>query len=314
MMRIVAQTETPEDLSWDELPNETIEIFVDFWNLSFPVGGHEIYVHQIVLAVLALIVGSILAKRVARFFAGRSAKIGRLGANTRALIERLLYNLFLLVSLLISLAIAGIPMTVFTVLGGALAIGVGFGAQNLFNNLISGFILMFNKPIRIGDIVELDDKLVKIEEIGGRAVRCRRTDGADVIVPNSDFLENRVTNWTLFDANIRAMVRVGIAYGSPCEKMREILFKVAHEHPRILQHLEPVVLFEDFGDNALIFDLLFWASITRPMDLRTIQSDLRFAIDAECRAAGITIAFPQRDVHLDTLSPLEVRLTEQRSY
>ncbi|MGF1452317.1 MAG: mechanosensitive ion channel family protein [Opitutales bacterium] len=289
---------------------DPLGIFERFWNLDFSIGGTTIFVHQLVLAILFLVVGAMVSKRLARFVANKVGSVSKVGSNTRQMIERLLYFLLLFAALLVTLAIAGIPMTIFTVFGGAVAIAVGFGAQNLSNNLISGFILMFNRPIRIGDIVEIDDKLVKIEEIGIRTVRCRRTDGADVLVPNSDFLESKVTNWTLFDANIRAQVRVGIAYGSDIRRMREILLESAHQHPKILKHLDPIVLFEDFGDNALIFDLLFWATVSRPMDLRMIQSDLRFEIDDKCKAAGITIAFPQRDVHLDSLSPVEVKVLQ----
>ncbi len=204
--------------------------------------------------------------------------------------------------------IAGIPITIFTVLGGAVAIGIGFGAQNLFNNLISGLILMVERPIRIGDIVELAGAEGRVADIGNRCVRIRRSDGIDVLVPNSHFLEQDVVNWTLNDSDIRGSLSIGVAYGSDIKKVKELMLKAAKEHPKIIQNLEILVLFDDFGDNSLLFNLLFWTKVTRPMDLRRIQSEIRFTLDATFKEAGISISFPQRDVHLDTLTPLEIRL------
>jgi len=181
------------------------------------------------------------------------------------------------------------------------AIGVGFGAQNLINNLISGIILMAEKPIRIGDIIVLGDSQGKVASIGNRCTRIRRGDGVDVLVPHSHFLEQQVVNWTLHDSELRGTLTMGDAYGSPTLKIKEILLQAADEHPRVLKTQVPFVLFEDFGDNALVFSLLFWSSVSMPMDLRRVTSDMRFRIDALFADAGITIAFPQRDIHLDTL-------------
>jgi len=214
-------------------------------------------------------------------------------------------------SLCVAMATVRIPWSVFAFAGGALAIGVGFGARNLFNNLISGIIIMIEQPIRVGDIVEVTGGRGRVEEISNRCVRVRRSDGIDVLIPNSFFLEQPVVNWTHSDADIRGEVVVGVAYGSPVKQVRELLLQAANEHEKIRRDPEPIVLYEEFGDNSLNFRLLFWTPVSRPMDLRILCSDLHYRIDELFRAANITIAFPQRDVHLETLKPLEVRLARE---
>jgi len=281
-----------------------------FWNARlFNAGDTAVHINQLIIALLVLIIGMMIARRIARIARGRLIRFKRVDAHAAALIQRLLYYLLVTIVVLIALPIAGIPITIFTVLGGAVAIGVGFGAQNLFNNLISSLIIMVEKPIRIGDIIEIggvDEG--RVEDIGNRCTRIRRSDGMDVLIPNSHFLENPVVNWTLFDIHVRGSVDVGVAYGSPTEQVRDLIMQAASEHPKVLKSPQPIVLFESFGDNSLAFKLMFWADITAPMQLRIICSDLRYRIDGLFREADITISFPQRDVHLDSLAPIEVKM------
>ena len=291
-----------------------VDVLVEFWN--FPIyssGGNLIRLHQLLVAVCILLVGVSVAKRVGRGAIRAVRRKVRLTDSTSQIIERALFYLLMTLTALIALPMAGIPVTIFTVLGGALAIGFGFGAQNLFNNLISGVILLFEQPIRVGDIVEIDQEIGKVEDIGNRCVRMRRPDGADLLLPNSRFLEQRVINWSLFDRNIRGRVTVGVAYGSDTSRVKEILLEVAGRHAQVHASPEPLVLFHDFGDNALQFTLFFWCQIARPMDLRMIESELRFAIDSAFREAGIVIAFPQRDVHVDFNGTIPVEWKERES-
>ena len=282
------------------------------WNFElFKSGDSSIYFSQVIIALLVVFVGIFISRMISRRIGKRLARVGNLNQNTSHVLQRLFNLVFIVIIVLVALPIAGIPITIFTVLGGAVAIGVGFGAQNLFNNLISGLILMIEKPIRIGDIVEVGDEVGKVEDIGNRCVRVRRGDGIDVLIPNSQFLENQVVNWTLSDSDIRGEVLVGVAYGSDTKKTHDLMLQAAGEYEKIHSSPEPFVLFEDFGDNALGFRLYYWASVNRPLDVRRINSFLRFRIDDLFKEAGITIAFPQRDVHLDTLSPLEVNITRK---
>lgn len=192
-----------------------------------------------------------------------------------------------------------VPLTAFAFVSGAVAIGVGFGAQNIINNFISGWILMWERPIKIGDFLELGDVKGSVESINTRSTRIRRVDGVHLLVPNSFLLENTVTNWTLVDELVRTTVRVGVAYGSDVKRVTELLQRAADEHPKVLRQPERVVFFDDFGDNALMFDLLVWVQASSEGGLRKLRSDLRYRIDALFAEAGVVIAFPQRDVHLD---------------
>lgn len=292
-----------------EIVSTVVRWFTDAWNMElFSSSGSPVRLSQIAVALAVLVVGILIGRRIASVLGGRLEKSGRFNRGTAYLLQRLTFYVLVVVITLIALPIAGIPVTIFTVMGGAVAIGVGFGAQNLFNNLISGIIIMIEQPIRVGDIVEVQGGQGRVEEISNRCVRVRRSDGIDVLIPNSFFLEQPVVNWTHSDSDIRGDVVVGVAYGSPTERVRELIMQAAGEHREIRKDPDPIVLYEQFGDNSLIFRLLFWTPVSRPMDLRRIQSDLHYRIDALFREAGITIAFPQRDLHLDTLKPLEVRM------
>jgi len=192
-----------------------------------------------------------------------------------------------------------VPLSAFAFVSGAIAIGVGFGAQNIINNFISGWILMWERPIRIGDFLEIGDAKGTVETINTRSTRIRRVDGVHMLVPNSQLLENMVVNWTLIDKKTRSIVRVGVAYGSPVRKVEELIMRATDDHPDTLDEPKPVVIFEDFGDNALIFDCYFWIDASGEKDLRKVRSEVRFAICELFEEAGIVIAFPQRDVHLN---------------
>lgn len=291
---------------WEELLN--------IWNFElFNSEGQVVRLNQLVIAFLVLSIGVLISKRISVVLSRTISRKAQLHKNTAHVIQRVCFYISSVIIVLIALPIAGIPITVFTVMGGAVAIGLGFGAQNLFNNLISGLILMIERPIRIGDIVELEGREGRVEEISNRCTRVRRSDGIDLLVPNSIFLENVVINWTLLDGDVRGIVSVGVAYGSPCDLVKDLLMQAAIEHPKVLKDPPPEILFQEFGDNALVFEVWFWTSVTRPMDLRKIQSDLRFAIDRLFRTADITIAFPQRDIHLDTLKPLQIELKKPQS-
>lgn len=286
----------------------------DIWTAElFRAGGTAIHLNQIVIALLVVIIGLWLAKRIANRINHRLLKHPRINPNLAAASQKVVFYLLSAVVFFIALPIAGIPITIFTVLGSAVAIGVGFGAQNLFNNLISGIILMVERPIRLGDIVEVEGYEGRVDDIGNRCTRIRRFDGIDVLVPNSALLQNPVVNWTLKDTDIRGKVSVGVAYGSPVSLVRDLIAQAANEHGRIHKTPNPEVLFTDFGDNSLAFEVFFWTAVTRPLDLRRIQSDLRYRIEHLFREAHISIAFPQRDVHLDTIKPLEIRLRRDAS-
>lgn len=232
----------------------------------------------------------------------------KLDAGAAHAVQTLSFYTLLVSFTLLALRAVHFPLTAFTVLGGAVAIGIGFGSQNVMNNFISGLILMLERPVRVRDVVEIDGSHGAIEKIGARSTQIRSTDGRHVIVPNSFFLENNVVNWTLSDDLIRARVRVGVVYGSPTRLVEQLIHRVVDEDELVLKHPKPIVIFDDFGDNSLNFDAYFWVRARAPMQVREVQSRIRFRIDDLFREHALVIAFPQRDVHLDTVAPLEVRI------
>ena len=232
--------------------------------------------------------------------------------TTSAAVEKITNYVVVFLIVLFALRVVNMPLTLFTFLGGAVAIGVGFGAQNLINNFISGFIIMAEQPIKIGDLIEIEGNFAMVEEIGARCTRIRTGGNVQILVPNSSFLEKNIVNWTLSDKEVRAQVTIGTIYGSPVREVERIMLQVADEHKKIRRAPKPFVLFNDFGESALIFDLYFWISMNRIMDRRIIESDIRFRIDELFREAGIVIAFPQQDVHLDTQKPLEFRIVKDQ--
>ena len=212
-----------------------------------------------------------------------------------------------------ALSLLGIPLTAFAFATGAIAIGVGFGAQNIINNFISGWILMAERPIRIGDYIEIDAWQGTVESVGNRSTRIRRTDGVHLLVPNSLLLERTVVNWTLVDQQIRTTVRVGVEYGSPVQQVSELILQAVEGQGQVKNSPSPNVVFEDFGDNSLVFDAYFWCDVTGEKLLREIRSDIRFRICDLFEEHGIVVAFPQRDVHLDTKDALKIQVTNLNS-
>jgi small-conductance mechanosensitive channel len=263
---------------------------------------------KIVVAICILIIGILFTKYMLRHITNRLSKITHLQATGALAIQKVFSYLAYLLIILFALRMVNIPLEAFAFLGGAIAIGVGFGAQNLINNFISGFIIMGERPINIGDLIEVEGVIGSVTEIGARCTCIRTGENIDILIPNSSFLEKNITNWTLKDHNIRTNITVGVVYGSPVRKVEELLLESVRNQNKILNHPKPFVTFQDFGDNALIFHLYFWIILHRVIERRMIESDVRFRIDELFREANIIFAFPQRDIHLDTLKPLELKM------
>ena len=243
----------------------------------------------------------------------RALLLHRLGSDpARAeMVRSWTFGIGLMILLIYGLNRVHIPFTAFAFLGGTLAIGIGFGAQTLLKNFISGVILSLERPFKVGDLIEVDDILGNIERIGLRASVIRHFDGTDTLVPNSTLLENRVSNWTFGDDAMRDRIEVSIAYGSPTHEVKRALLSVAESHGLVLDDPAPSVQFREFGDNALDFSLLYWFDAVR-IRPEVIASDLRFMVDNAFRESGIVIAFPQRDIHFDS-QPLKVELTQPQT-
>lgn len=252
-----------------------------------------------VLAVpIWLIVSLWFAKFIIHSFANR-LKAKNKDPNIIHLVERILYVIALAIIFITLLSMLNVPITAFAFLSGAIAIGFGFGAQNIINNFISGWILIGEKPIRIGDFLEVEGVKGIVEEINTRSTRVRRVDGVHMLIPNSKLLENTVTNWTLRDKLVRGTVQVGVQYGSDCDQVANIMLEITKAQPEVLESPEPAIFFQDFGDNALMFEVYFWINSQVEGGLRLVSSNIRFALNREFQQYDIVIAYPQRDIHLD---------------
>jgi len=184
---------------------------------------------------------------------------------------------------------------------GALSVGIGFGLQNVVSNFVSGLILIFEQPVKVGDKVEITSLALigEVRRIGIRASVVRTFEGAEVIVPNGNLISSEVVNWTLSDQKRRVRVEVGVAYGTDPHRVIETLKRVAGEHPEVLKYPEPMVVFLEFGDSALLFRLMFWTATFD--DFFRVRSEVYVAVNDAFKEADITIPFPQRDLHLKNL-------------
>ncbi|NET55726.1 MAG: mechanosensitive ion channel [Symploca sp. SIO2E6] len=198
--------------------------------------------------------------------------------------------------LIIILQVRGLDVSSLAIFASVLGVGIGFGLQNLANNFVSGLVILLERPIRVGDFVNVGDLVGTVERIGSRSTEIRTLDQVTIIVPNSHFLEKEVVNWNHGDPVSRLHLSVGVAYGSNINKVRAAILEAATHHPEVLGHPQPQVWFKGFGDNALNFELLVW--ICDPPHQFRLQSDLYYQMEASLRQHGIEIPFPQRDLHL----------------
>ena len=243
-----------------------------------------------------LVISGFIAKVVA-FLGTDSApgagKTGKGGLGSWMLLIRIA---IISVGVLLAFASAGIPMDKFAIILGALSVGIGFGLQTLVNNLVSGLIIAFEKPVNVGDIVDISGRNGRMKSIGIRSSVISTWDGADVIIPNGDLLNQHLVNWTLGSNRRRIELTLGVAYGTDLDKVCTLLMELMQSEPRILRNPAPFVLVNQFGNSSIDLSLKFWVPHFS-MGLE-VKSDLVLAIDKLFRTHGITIPFPQQDVYL----------------
>ncbi len=191
----------------------------------------------------------------------------------------------------------GVNLNSLLVFGGAIGVGVGLGLQNVVSNFVAGLILLIEQPIRIGDRIEIKDTTGDVIKIAARSTWVRTNDNVVIIVPNSDFIENAVTNWTANDPNVRIGLALGVGYDSNPEQVRELLLRAAGEHPDVLREPKPDVIFTNYGDNSINFSLRVWTASRAHAPL-VLKSDLYFSVFRLFREHGIELPFPQRDLHI----------------
>jgi small-conductance mechanosensitive channel len=261
-----------------------------------PLPGVALSLFQIFLLIALLIAVFWISSGTKRFLFNRFLANSGLDRSLQYAISQVASNVVLVVGIFIVLENTGIHLGALTVFAGAVGVGVGFGLQNIASNFISGLVILAERPITIGDRIEVAGVAGQVQQIRARSTVILTNDNITMIVPNTKFIDSPVTNWTYGDPRVRFRLPVGVAYGSDVNKVREALLAAARENANTLKDPAPNVFLEKFGENAIEFELVAWSSEMsyRP---RRYRSDLNFAIEQKLREAGIEIPNPQRDLH-----------------
>jgi small-conductance mechanosensitive channel len=266
---------------------------------GFTFGDRTISVQMLLIALAALYVTILLSRLLRSLLEEEVFPRRQMDRGVRDSINKLLHYAILALGVLMALSLAGIDLKNFAVLAGALGIGIGFGLQNIVNNFVSGLILLFERPIKVGDMIVLDGEWGTVGKIGLRSTTVETFDESEVIVPNSILVSEKVTNWTLSSEQSRIVVPVGVAYGSDLEKVLRILYEAANQHPQVLDTPPPSAIFTAFGNSSLDFELRVWTSSVS--NRLIIKNDLLLYIDRRFREENVEIPFPQRDLHLRSI-------------
>lgn len=286
-------------LAWGAKQSVIIEFF-RILNSPLPLGEVQLRLMGIVYAVMILFFTH-MATRLWKLLLRKKVLIhSGIELGLRESITTISAYLLWAFGIVASLNALGIGTTSLTVAFGALGIGLGFGLQNIFNNFISGIILLFERPIQVGDVVEIQGTWGTVKKINVRSTVVQTYDNASLIIPNSEFVSTQLKNWSFKDTRVRRSISVGVAYGSDTELVRQTLIDIADRHPNVLKYPKPDVLFSDFADSALVFNLRIWSTVDHYL---RVETDIRFEIDRLFREKKIEISFPQRDLHIRSMSP-----------
>lgn len=279
--------------------DSVLTVFKDiFYYIRYPlfeVSGSKISIISVILCVCFFIF-SVKMSKVAEKMVLNLLEDQDLDSGIKGSISRFTRYVVLIVGTLIALDTVGISLKSLAALGAVLMVGIGFGLQNITSNFISGLIILLERPIKVGDLVDVKGVSGKVVDIGARSTLVHTRDDVAIIVPNSQFISEQVTNESFTGSKMRHHLSVGVSYSSDVEQVKDILLNIAKSHNKVLSNPEPSVLFKDFGDSSLDFELRFWVNDLWFYEM--ILSDLRFAIMKEFKANDIEIPFPQRDLHL----------------
>jgi small-conductance mechanosensitive channel len=273
-------------------------VFLGIYNIlqnTYQVGTMRFSIMGFIVAILILLLTQAVARVWRQIFKEKILEQSGMEEGLKDSVTTITGYVIWSIGILIAFNAFGFNATSLTVVIGALGVGLGFGLQAIFNNFISGIILLFERPIQVGDDIEINGLWARVQKINVRSTVVQTYDNASIIIPNADFISAQVTNWSFKDKRLRRNVSVGVAYGSDIELVRDTLMEVAEKTPRILRLPRPDVVFMDFGDSALIFKLRFW---TRVEYFLAVETDVRFKIDRLFRERNIEIAFPQQDIHI----------------
>ena len=262
----------------------------------FKIQNVGITISHLVVAVIAVLLSLVVSQIIRSSLRNHVFKKINIDEGLEYTLLRLVHFLILFIGIYIGLNTVNIPLGAILGLFAVIGVGIGFGLQNLTSNFISGIILLLERPVKVGDRLEISGVWGDVKHVNLRTTLIETPDGISVIVPNSKLLENELINYSYGNPKIRLQVPVGIAYGSDCQKAAEVLVQVALDNKRVLTEPKPKAWFREFGDSSLNFMLLFW--ISNAVEKYDVISEINYAIDAGFRKNGIEIPFPQRDLHL----------------
>jgi len=267
----------------------------ELFNRTFHLGHHSISVLELLEVAAVILVARVLLALLRRGLR-RAKRVSAMDEGKRFIIRRLVASAVWTVTALMVLSILGVDLTALWAGSAALLVGVGIGLQGFFNDVVSGFVLLFEGGVAVGNVLEVDGKLVRVERIDLRSTRVVTVAGELIVLPNAKVAGEAVTNLSQGDRAMRIRVNVGVAYGSDVALVSQILAEAMAEQPEVLSSPEPAVFFQDFADSSLNFSVMGW--LDDPWDRMAIQSRVRTSIDTKFREHGVTIPFPQRDLHI----------------
>jgi small-conductance mechanosensitive channel len=294
-------------LSWvGGLSSEAYRQISFLYSKGFYVGSIKVIPSNLFVATIVVIILIVLLTRLRYGIEYKWFKNSRLRKESREVGAILIWYIGITIISLTGLSIAGFDVSNLAIIAGALSVGIGFGLQNIVSNFVSGLILLFERPVKSGDWVEVGSTVGFIEKIKIRATRIKTFDNAEILVPNSELLSNHVKNWTLSNSIGRVTIKVGVAYGTDTQKVKKILLQVAKDHKQVINHspYESNVVFREFGDSSLNFELR--VMIKDIKNIIQVLSDLNFEVDRIFRESDISIPFPQRDLHIVDTVPINV--------
>ncbi|SNS63766.1 Mechanosensitive ion channel [Belliella buryatensis] len=285
-----------------EFKKETVSDFFEIMNdfLSqklFSIGESSLTVGLLFTLVFSIFLLLIISEFVRKILVNRVLSKYQIERGTRQSVGTIVKYVIIIAGMVSILQTNGIDLSAFGILAGALGVGIGFGLQNITNNFISGLIILFEQPIKVGDRIEVGDISGDVIKISARSTTIVTNDNISVIVPNSQFIDSQVINWSHNDRNIRFNFPVGVSYKENPQKVKNILLEVAIKNEGVLKTPAPDVLFDEFGDSSLNFYLRVWTSeyISKP---KVLKSQLYYEIFKKFNEEGIEIPFPQRDIHI----------------
>ena len=293
--------------------NETLQVIWDFivkaWTTEL-FGADTVTIGGILLLVFLFVSVIIVERILQRLLIRRFLSKTRLQPSLQYGLSRIFGYTLIAIGFYVAFQAVGFDLSSLAIVAASVGVGVGFGLQNIINNFVSGIIILAERPISIGDRIEVAGVAGRVTKIQLRSTTVVTNDNITMIVPNADFISNTVTNWSHGDPKVRIRVPVGVAYGSDLKLLQRLLLEAAAEHPKALRDPSPVVLFTEFGDNSLNFELGVW---TQEMTAAPIHftSEMNFIIEQKLRENDIEIPFPQRDLHVRSGLPVAAEASSE---